>query len=208
MEKKTLDILAEAISDVGSWQWWYEAENMLQLEFCDVMLYDETTPEKGPHSSVLALRFFGKPFAVFLDDREEDGEKTWIERFIDDEIAAFPLDAYELVFNDPEYARSVLEAYPHQTPMKDYIGPEAFSSAGCLLAGKCGDVGCIVGGDELAVVGKNGKYREEELEPAIKKWWEYWKDYWRKRKTRDAYEKDWACETTIPADRNDPQGNW
>ncbi len=47
-----------------------------------------------------------------------------------------------------------------------------------------------------------------EILPAIKKWRAYWKDYWLKRKTRDAYEKDWACETTIPADRSAPQGNW
>jgi hypothetical protein len=208
MNKETLDALADAISDVGSWQWWYTAKDMFQLEFCDVMMYDETKAENAPHSSVIALRFFGNSFAVFLDELEEDGEKTWFDRLHDDEIPPFPADAYELRFNDPGFARSLLEAYPNKTPMKDYAGPESFSAAGCLLAAKCGEVAFVVGGDELEVVGKKGKYGEEEILPAIKKWWAYWKDYWRKRKTRDAYEKDWACETTIPVNRDDPQGNW
>lgn len=29
-------------------------------------------------------------------------------------------------------------------------------------------------------------------------WWEYWKDYWQKRGTKDAYKEDYACEVTIP----------
>ena len=29
-------------------------------------------------------------------------------------------------------------------------------------------------------------------------WWDYWKDYYDKRDTEEAYEKDYACEVTIP----------
>ena len=42
---------------------------MLQLEFCDVQLYDETKAEKETHTTdVLAVRFYGHVFAVFLSD--------------------------------------------------------------------------------------------------------------------------------------------
>ena len=95
MKKETLDALADAISDVGEWQWWYTAKDMFQLEFRGVMIYDESRAEKEPHSSVIALRFFGNSFAVFLDERKEDGEKTWFDRLHDDEIAPFPADACE-----------------------------------------------------------------------------------------------------------------
>ena len=33
----------------------------------------------------------------------------------------------------------------------------------------------------------------EQIKQANRKWWEYWKDYWRVRNTKEAYEKDYAC---------------
>ena len=208
MEKKTLDILSDAISDVGSWQWWHTVQDLFQLEFCDVMLYDETTSEKAPHSSMIALRFIDHSFAVFLDNLEEEQGKKWYDRFHDDEILTFPLDAYEFSFDDIGYAEEVLNSYKNIIPMKNYTGPETLASAKHILAAKCGDVGFIAGGDLIRVVGKKGEYAEEEIEPAVRRWWEYWRDYWRLRRTKDAYEKDWACEVTIPVDRDHPTGNY
>lgn len=208
MKKETLDILADAISEAGSWQWWHTAKDLFQLEFCRVMLYDETRSEKEPHSSVIALRFYGSSFAVFLDELEEAAGKAWLDRIRDDEIAPFPIDTYAFRFDDADYAQSVYDSFRNKTPVKDFPGTELFKSAGHILAAKCGDVGFVVGGDELAVVGKGGEYREEEIGPAVRKWWKYWRDYWLLRKTRDAYEKDWACENTIPADKKNPIGNW
>ena len=72
MNKEVLNILADAISDVGSWQWWYIEDDMIQLEFCDVQLYDESKSEKKTHTTdVLAVRFYGHTFALFLDDLDE-----------------------------------------------------------------------------------------------------------------------------------------
>lgn len=49
MNINTLNILADAISDVGSWHWWLTRNDMVQVQFCDIMLYDENTSEKEPH---------------------------------------------------------------------------------------------------------------------------------------------------------------
>ena len=57
-----------------------------------------------------------------------------------------------------------------------------------ILAGKCGGVGFILGGDEIQVYGNKGKYTIEEIKDACNKWWEYWKDYWKKRETSEAYD--------------------
>ena len=38
MDKRALDILADAISDIGSWQWWHLEDDMLQMEFRDVIV--------------------------------------------------------------------------------------------------------------------------------------------------------------------------
>ena len=71
-------------------------------------------------------------------------------------------------------------------------------NAKCVVAATSENVGFIAGGDELKVVGNRGLYKEEDILLLSKKWWEYWKDYWKKRETNDAYEKDYACEVTIP----------
>ena len=42
MKKDTLNILADAISDVGSWYWWQINDDMVDMQFCDVQLYDES----------------------------------------------------------------------------------------------------------------------------------------------------------------------
>ena len=91
MKKKTFEILSDAISEVGSWQWWDLTKDLFQLEFCDVLLYDETKAEKDSHTSTIALRFYGNSFAVFLDNLKDNCEKKWYDRFHDDEIDIFPL---------------------------------------------------------------------------------------------------------------------
>ncbi len=204
--KDTLNILADAISDVGSWWCWYVGDDMLQLEFCDVQLYDETKTEKESHTTdVLAVRFYGHVFAVFLDDLNDE---NWHERFRDDDSILYPVDTYDMAFDDNIKAESLLNDYRNRVPVKDFNSLETLASTKHILCARCNEVGFIVGGDEIEIAGKKGKFMEEEIEPLSRKWWEYWKDYWRLRKTKDAYPKDYACEVTIPADKEDPQGNW
>ena len=196
MNKDTLNILAEAISDVGSWWCWGVNEDTVQLEFCDVILYDETKQVNEPRTTdVLAVRFFGHAFAVFFDDLDE---ADWHIRFRDDDSILYPVDAYCLGFDDLKEAEALLNAYDHRTVVKDFSGPETVAAAKHFLCAKCDGVGCIVGGDEMLVAGRKGRYTEEEIKTASEKWWEYWKDYWRLIETKEAYPKDYACEITIP----------
>jgi hypothetical protein len=204
--RDALNILADAISDVGSWWCWYVGNDMLQLEFCDVQLYDETKAEKETHTTdVLAVRFYGHVFAVFLDDLNDE---TWHERFRDDDSILYPVDTYDMAFDDHKIAESLLNDYRNRVPVKDFKGAVTLAASKHILCARCGEVSFIVGGDEIEIAGKKGKYTEEEIEPLSRKWWEYWKDYWRLRGTRDALLKDYACEVTIPVDKKDPQGNW
>ncbi|MBQ8067700.1 MAG: hypothetical protein IJ201_05060 [Solobacterium sp.] len=204
--RDALNILADAISDVGSWWCWHAGDDMLQLEFCDVQLYDETKADKETHTTdVLAVRFFGNVFAVFLDDLDD---KNWHERFHDDDSILYPVDTYDMAFDDNKEAESLLNEYKNRIPVKDFKGAETLVNAKHILCARCDEVGFIVGGNKIEIAGKKGKYSEEEIEPLSKKWWEYWKEYWRLRGTRDALPKDYACEVTIPVDREDPQGSW
>ena len=204
--RDTLNILADAISDVGSWWCWHVGDDMLQLEFCDVQLYDETKAEKETHTTdVLAVRFCGHVFAVFLDNLND---KEWHGRFRDDDSILYPVDTYDMAFDDHKKAELLLNDYRNRVPVKDFKGAETLVTAKHILCARCDEVGFIVGGDEIEIVGKKGKYTEEEIEPLSRKWWEYWKDYWRLRGTRDALPKDYACEVTIPVDKDSPQGEW
>ena len=204
--RDALNILADAISDVGSWWCWHVGDDMLQLEFCDVQLYDETKAEKETHTTdVLAVRFYGHVFAVFLDDLND---KNWHERFRDDDSILYPVDTYDMAFDDNKEAESLLNDYRNRVPVKDFKGAETMAAAKHIFCARCDEVGFIVGGDEIEIVGKKGKYTEEEIEPLSRKWWEYWKNYWRLRATRDALPKDYACEVTIPVNQEAPQGKY
>ena len=153
----------------------------------------------------LAVRFYNHAFAVFLDNLAED---KWYERLRNDDSVIYPVDTYDLVFDDSKEAGLLLNDYKNRITVKDFNGSETLSTAKHLLCARCGEVGFIVGGDEIVVVGKKGKYTGEKIETASKKWWDYWKDYWKLRKTKEAYTEDYACEITIPVDKNDPKGNW
>ena len=203
--RDTLNILADAISDVGSWWCWHVGDDMLQLEFCDVQLYDETKAEKETRTTdVLAVRFYGHVFAVFLDDLND---RNWYERLRDDDSILYPVDTYDMAFDDNKAAESLLNEYRNRVLIKEFNATETMAAAKHFLCARCDEVGFIVGGDEIEIAGKKGKYTEEEIEPLSRKWWEYWKDYWRLRGTRDALPKDFACEVTIPVNNADPQGN-
>ncbi len=209
INKEALGILADAISDAGAWQWWHLENDMLQLEFCGVQLYDESKPKKDTHTmDVIAIRFFGNVFAVFLDDLDEDTTRPWYERFYDDEIPAFECDGYALKFDNPEYAKEVYDGYRNQIPITPFDGMNTLTGANHLIAVKCGDTGVVAGGDRMVAVNKNGSISEEEIEPLSRKWWEYWKKYWRLRGTPNALQKDQICEVTIPVDTKDPHGYW
>ena len=196
MNINTLNILADAISEVGSWHWWTIKDDMVQIQFCDILLYDESKSEKEPHTTdVLAIRFYGHAFAVFLDNLNEP---NWYEHLQQDDSVIYPVDTYELAFDDVNEAGLLLNEYKHRTPVKDYSGPETLLAARHLLYARCGDVGLIAGGDEIKAVGNKGLYTEEEIRAASGKWWEYWKSYWKLRGTAEAYPEDYACEITIP----------
>ena len=200
MNINTLNILADAISEVGSWHRWLIKDDMVQMQFCDIMLYDDAKPEKETHTTdVLAVRFYGHVFAVFLDNLDEC---NWYEHFRVDGSKIYPVDTYDLAFDDIKEAELLLNDYKHRIPVKNFSGLETFSSAKHFLYARCGDVGFIVGGDRIEVVGKKGKYTEEEIETGARKWWDYWKIYWKLRRTKDAYPKDYACEITIPVNGN------
>lgn len=198
MTEETKDILSTAISDVGYWQWWDEVDNDYMVEFGGVLLYDESKKGKMLRSSSVAIGFWENAFLIFLDNN--DDSTTWFDDLHNDAIDPFTLDPDGFIFDDKDYAIDILSKY------KRRHGPfsnrdeaiDVISKAKNILAATCGDFGFIAGGDLVKAIGSKGDYTDEDISRLSKKWWEYWEDYWKKRETEDAYEKDYACEVTIP----------
>lgn len=195
MNLEAKNTLQTAISDVGYWRWWNQIEDNCQIEFGGVLLLDDTKEGKEVRTSVVALIHYGNAFVIFLDNEEPEG---WFEALHRDEQEPYTLDPESLVFDDVEYAIRIFNSFSNRKSSTEQMDEEMIRNAKCVVAATCENVGFIAGGDELKVVGNRGLYKEEDILLLSKKWWEYWKDYWKKRETNDAYEKDYACEVTIP----------
>ena len=67
MEKRHLELLERAISDVGSWNWWTEQfPKRVQVEFVGTHLYLAEGAPGHPPVSQLALRFLEPVSVSFL----------------------------------------------------------------------------------------------------------------------------------------------
>lgn len=198
MKKEVLDVLTTAISDVGYWRWWTTEEDAISLEFGGVLLYDETKVDKEAKSSTIALMFYDNSFLLCLDNYEDEEDSKWYNDLHEDLIEPFTLDPEGLRFQDSAFAKQLLSGYKHVNELVNHSVADAIDSAKCLVACRIDDVAFIAGGDKMYVVGNAGDLEEEDILKASEKWWEYWRDYWKKMDTPEAYEKDYACEVTIP----------
>lgn len=149
---------------------------------------------------MIALRFEDDAFLTVLDNYENNEDKPWYDKLHDDEIPPFEIETFEFDFNNIEYVNEVTGLYKNKTILNDFENDEPVFTVKYILAAKCNDVGFVVGGNNMEIVTHNGILSEEDIEKANKKWWEYWKDYWKLRGSKDAYEKDFACEVCIPVE--------
>ena len=193
MKKETFQSLESAISDVGYWRWWITDDDVCQLEFGGVQMLDsgEITPDSK--SAVIALRFSVNSFLIFYDDGQE--EKDWYTKLHNDEIEPFTLDYDFCFFNQPDRITELNDSYKNKYIIKE---PVQGSEENIILAFKAGNIAVTAGGSGFHTIDGNGIIPEEEIEKRRGLWWEYWKDYWKKRDTAGAYKKDYVCEVTIP----------
>ncbi|MBR4240937.1 MAG: hypothetical protein IKR97_01820, partial [Eubacterium sp.] len=161
MNKESKEILVKAISDVGFWQWWDQVEGDYMVEFGGVLMYDDMKKGKKARTSVIALGFFDNAFLIFLDN---DTVPDWYSMLYEDKIDPFTLDPDNLIFDDAEYASGLLNKFVNRKgPFKNADeARNTIRNAKALLAGTCGDVGFIIGGDTCRVIGSKGDYTDED----------------------------------------------
>jgi nitrogen regulatory protein PII-like uncharacterized protein len=187
MENKTLNILINAISTMGIWEWWtINDDNWLELSFSNVMLFEKTEDESDTHSGTfINIRLSGNIYAIFLDNSNDENDLWYVDLY--NGKASFWIDPFELRFDDNEYALSIISDFKNKTVLSGTFSIEKIAAAKHSVAGKCENVGFIIGGDHLAIIGLDGKLSEGEIELASKQWWDYWWNYWNLKNTTKAY---------------------
>lgn len=195
MNAEVKNILQKAISDIGYLRWWDQNEDRSGVEFGGVLLLDDTKEGKEARTTDnLALTYHGNAFVIFLDNGQSDG---WFDALHRDELAPCELDPDSLIFDDAAYAIAVWNRFCNRNSSIGRTDEKLIRSAGCIVAGTCGNVAFIAGGDRLVVAGNRGRYTDEDILKLSAQWWAYWKDYYQKRSTEDAYDYDYACEVKI-----------
>jgi hypothetical protein len=192
MKEETLSTISRAISDVGYWRWWITENDCCQIEFGGIQLLSNDTINENSKSAVMALQYSNNSFLIFYDN---DEQKNWYIELQNDKIEPFSIDHDFFSFNNIENIDLIRNGYKNETIIKKIDSMENIKNILCFRAG---NVAVIIGGNDYCFLDEEGKISEEKLLKRSKLWWIYWKDYYKKRNTKEAYEKDYVCDVTIP----------
>jgi hypothetical protein len=193
-----LDTLKAAITDTGDWSWWTSnLPDSFQLEFGRVQLWCPPTAPTKPPSSQVALRLIRPRSVVFLANGDQPD--NWFEALQRDELRPFPPDRDSFTLTDHAEARRFVDgaAKTHRLPIE---AASAGASDNCaVVAFLAGPVGFYGVADALEIYNLNGRLLPTDVEAANAKWWENWREYWRRKDGPEPMPYDWTCEITIPA---------
>lgn len=196
-----LDVLADAISDVGVWTWWQsDAPEYVQVEFNGTQLWNPPVAEGKAPSGKIAIGFSNVESIGFLTFGTDEIETNWPQLLHQDEIDYFNLNHDWFTFTDAAMIAEIIkEAAAVQTLHGAPPHEINWVASTVKLGFRAGPVGFVVAAEHMKLLSFEGEFGLNEVEEKCEKWWEYWNEYWRLKKTPLALPKDYACEVTIPA---------
>jgi hypothetical protein len=202
MSHSPLEILEQALTDVGAWSWWTgDASTSIQLEFSGVQLWFPPLDSNKPPSGQVALRFVSPTSVLFFsysNDRTFLND-SWPTQFQADELGPFSLGYDQFTMTDKELASSIVRDATHRIQYFGVAPDETdFVSENAWIAFRAGPVGCVVVADELKIASHHGQVALHEIEGISQRWWEYWRQYWSRKDSDNPLPRDYACEVTIP----------
>jgi hypothetical protein len=232
MEANELDLLADAISDVGYWQrWTAHLPDSVQLEFGGVQLAVIETGMPVPRPiHPLILRFIRPSCVVFTGTANDwipgglsgvgvgepersdqdspvhqrpvavaDLPPDWPRLLQDGTIGPLQIQSDMFTFDEPDIASTILEeAEITHTVIGTVPRVDAWVIAPARLAFSAGPAGVVIAAEAVEVIAGVRPLRGSDFDPMRHAWFDYWKQYWRRRGKKDAFPQDWACEVTIP----------
>ena len=197
-----LEVLETAISDVGYWRWWTkDASGTFQVEFGGVLLYNKPTASNMPPSSLLALCFTDTRCVAALRRHTglPEAPNDWFDRLGKDKMDPPTLTHGEFTLTSAqELRRIVAQSEEKQFVLGSEADLESVQERDAFLAFWAGDVGLLIIAREMSSFTSHEELNPELILRKSDQWWEYWREYWKRRDSIAAMPKDYACEVTIP----------
>jgi len=201
-ESQILDILGNAICDVGYWSWWTtDLPAVIQIEFGGTQLYFPPTNVSEPPNTQIAIQFRNPKSISFLTKQERlnESEQNWFDSLHNDKIEPLTCDYEYFTFTDDKLIAEIIDEAKTITTIYGYSSKDkSFLTEKYKLAFWAGDYGFAVASEEIRLLTKIRKVEIEQIPDVNSAWWTYWRKYWDLRNTNNPLPKDYACEVTIP----------
>lgn len=195
-----LPALESAISCAGYWRWWTAIlPAAFQVEFGGVQLWNPPSGEGQPPSSLVALQF-RNPRLVYFLTFADDVTADWPDQLQRDELEPPTVDHEAFTLTAPDLcgqlvgkalAVRALVGEPGVTPLP--------SAREVFLGFEAGPFGLVVAAESLGVFNHHGELDAQAVLAGLRRWWEYWQEYWRRKDTPNPMPQDYVCEVNIPA---------
>lgn len=198
--QNALKILEAAISDVGYWTWWTEAEGVFQIEFSWVTIYVEPQQKDKPPSNGIALQF-NKPIFIALlqkTNTEKPLPPDWFDKLAKDEIEPLNISDGYITLTEIDALHRIWQESENTIYRIGNEDEIRNTDNKAFIAFWAGPVGIVVIADSVKILSHSGEIRMGEIEERCLRWWDYWKEYWERRDTDDPMLYDVLCEITIP----------
>jgi hypothetical protein len=203
-EKQILDVLGDAICDVGYWSWWTtNLPTVIQIEFGGTQLYFPPEDNSQPPSTQIAIQFRNPKSISFLSRQENISDnENWFEELQNDAMEPPTCSYEEFTFTDNSLMSSIIKEAKTIKTIHGYAPTESiFQSEKYNLVFWAGDYGFAVSSEEIELLTKNGKVELDQIPSINSRWWSYWREYWNLKNTKNALPNDYACEVTIPINK-------
>ncbi len=226
-----LDILDEAISDVGYWRRWLaELPEWVQLEFGGVQLAAVGTDIDLPRPiQTLVLRFFRPSCVAFMLNRNEwdpvligrrelesdvpggrdplgrgpspptDLPTDWPLLLRQEEIGPLQIRPEMFTFRDVDIAAAIMaEGHAVHSLVGAMPAVDTWSSSPAHIAFWAGAAGVVIAAEAMETLAESDPMSIGDVDQMRHAWFDYWKQYWKRRGHKEALPIDWTCEATIP----------
>jgi hypothetical protein len=200
-ETQMLDILSDAICDVGYWSWWAtDLPNVIQIEFGGTQLYFPPTDNSLPPQTQIAIQFRNPKSISFLTRQElKIDNENWFHDLHNDKMEAPTCSHGEFTFTDHALMTTIINEAKTVKTIHGYPPTSnLFLSEKYKLVFWASDYGFAVSSDDIKLLTKQGTVELDQIPSVHSQWWAYWRKYWDLIDTKNALPKDYACEVTIP----------
>jgi hypothetical protein len=201
-EKEILEMLGDAICDVGYWSWWTSnLPTIVQVEFGGTQLYFPPKEDSIPPGSQIAIQFINPKSISFLSINENliDGSEKWFELLHQDKIKSKGCSYDSFTFTDESLMKRIINDAKFVDTIHGYPpNDEAFFKENYKLTFWAGEFGFAVSSENIKLLTQDGEIKLEDIPNINSKWWTYWREYWDLKKANKPLLENYACEVTIP----------